>query len=89
MKIDRSFVSSITASAADRAIVTAAISAAHALGQRVVAEGVETRPSSCDVLADLGCDEAQGFLVAQVLPAAELDLAATRWEPGTLRRVGR
>lgn len=87
VKIDRSFVSSITASAADRAIVTAAISAAHALGQRVVAEGVETA-QQLDVLAGLGCDEAQGFLIAQVLPATELDLAATRWEPGTLRRAG-
>jgi diguanylate cyclase (GGDEF)-like protein len=87
VKIDRSFVSSITASAADRAIVTAAISAAHALGQRVVAEGVETA-QQLDVLAGLGCDEAQGFLIAQVLPATELDLAAIRWEPGTLRRVG-
>ena len=68
VKIDRSFVSSITASSADRAIVTAAISAAHALGQKVVAEGVETR-QQLDVLAGLGCDEAQGYLIAQVLPA--------------------
>ncbi len=67
VKIDRSFVSSITASSADRAIVTAAISAAHALGQKVVAEGVETR-QQLDALAGLGCDEAQGYLVAQVLP---------------------
>ena len=86
MKIDRSFVSSITASSADRAIVTAAISAAHALGQKVVAEGVETR-QQLDVLAGLGCDEAQGYLVAQVLPARELGLADARWAPGTLERV--
>lgn len=86
VKIDRSFVSSIPSSSADRAIVTAAISAAHALGQRVVAEGVETH-QQLEVLAELGCDEAQGYLVAQVLPAAELELASVRWEPGTLRRV--
>lgn len=85
VKIDRSFVASIPASPADRAIVTAAISAAHALGQRVVAEGVETA-QQLEVLAGLGCDEAQGFLVAQVLPAEQLELASTRWSPGTLAR---
>jgi EAL domain-containing protein (putative c-di-GMP-specific phosphodiesterase class I) len=85
VKIDRSFVASIPASPADRAIVTAAISAAHALGQRVVAEGVETA-QQLEVLASLGCDEAQGFLVAQVLPADRLELSSTRWSPGTLAR---
>ncbi|MCU0282478.1 MAG: EAL domain-containing protein [Candidatus Nanopelagicales bacterium] len=86
VKIDRSFVASIPASPADRAIVTAAISAAHALGQRVVAEGVETHEQLA-VLAELGCDEAQGFLVAHVLPAEHLALAAARWAPGTLERA--
>jgi diguanylate cyclase (GGDEF)-like protein len=86
VKIDRSFVASITASSADRAIVTAAISAAHALGQKVVAEGVETR-QQLDVLRQLGCDEAQGYLVAQVLRAEELGLATARWMPDTLERT--
>ena len=85
VKIDRSFVASITDSDADRAIVTAAVSAAHALGQRVVAEGVET-PEQLEALSDLGCDEAQGFLVAHVLPADDLHLASTSWAPGTLAR---
>ena len=83
VKIDRSFVASISANPADRAIVTAAISAAHALGQRVVAEGVETRDQLA-VLEELGCDEAQGFLIERVLPAAELDLPLLSWRPGTL-----
>jgi diguanylate cyclase (GGDEF)-like protein/PAS domain S-box-containing protein len=86
VKIDRSFVSSITASSADRAIVSAAISAAHALGQKVVAEGVETR-QQLDVLCGLGCDEAQGYLVAQVLGPEELRLAGARWAPGSLERT--
>jgi diguanylate cyclase (GGDEF)-like protein len=85
VKIDRSFVASITDSDADRAIVTAAVSAAHALGQRVVAEGVET-PEQLETLSGLGCDEAQGFLVAHVLPADDLHLASTSWAPGTLAR---
>jgi diguanylate cyclase (GGDEF)-like protein len=87
VKIDRSFVASIPESSGDRAIVAAAIGAAHALGQRVVAEGVEV-PEQLEVLRALGCDEAQGFLVDQVLPADELDLAARRWAPGTLERLG-
>jgi EAL domain-containing protein (putative c-di-GMP-specific phosphodiesterase class I) len=86
VKIDRSFVASITGSSGDRAIVAAAIGAAHALGQRVVAEGVET-PDQLAVLRELGCDEAQGFLVDQVLPADALELSARRWAPGTLQRL--
>lgn len=86
VKIDRSFVASITASVADRAIVTAAISAAHALGQKVVAEGVESR-QQLDVLRELGCDEAQGYLVAQVLRAEEMGLASARWAARTLERT--
>ncbi len=86
VKIDRSFVASITASHADRAIVAAAISAAHALGQRVVAEGVETR-QQLDVLSELGCDEAQGYLVAQVLRPEDLGLGTARWAPGSLERT--
>ena len=86
VKIDRSFVASISASSADRAIVAAAISAAHALGQKVVAEGVETR-QQLEVLVDLGCDEAQGYLIAQVLGADELALSTARWAAGTLERT--
>jgi EAL domain-containing protein (putative c-di-GMP-specific phosphodiesterase class I) len=66
--------------------VAAAVSAAHALGQKVVAEGVETR-QQLDVLVDLGCDEAQGYLIAQVLRADELALRTARWAPGTLERT--
>jgi diguanylate cyclase (GGDEF)-like protein len=86
VKIDRSFVASITSSSADRAIVTAAISAAHALGQKVVAEGVETR-QQLDVLSGLGCDEAQGYLIAQVLRPEAMGLASARWAPGSLERT--
>jgi EAL domain-containing protein (putative c-di-GMP-specific phosphodiesterase class I) len=86
VKIDRSFVSSITASSADRAIVSAAVGAAHALGQRVVAEGVESR-QQLEVLRQLGCDEAQGFLISQVLEPEALSLSTARWLPVTLERL--
>jgi EAL domain-containing protein (putative c-di-GMP-specific phosphodiesterase class I) len=44
---------------------------AHALGMTVVAEGVET-DAQRDLLAAVGCDEGQGYLLAPGLPAAEI-----------------
>lgn len=85
VKIDRSFVNSVVQSTADRAIVSAAISVAHALGQRVVAEGVETR-HQLDMLIELGCDEVQGFLVCPAGPPESLELETARWEPFSLLR---
>lgn len=85
VKIDRSFTNSVVQSGADRAIVSAAISVAHSLGQRVVAEGVETA-HQLQMLVDLGCDDAQGFLVCPAGPAESLDLPRQGWEPLSLAR---
>ncbi|HEY8710402.1 MAG TPA: bifunctional diguanylate cyclase/phosphodiesterase, partial [Burkholderiaceae bacterium] len=68
LKIDRSFVGDIEVSNDARAIVSAVIHLAHALGLRVVAEGVETEGQR-DILLDLGCDELQGFFFARPMPA--------------------
>jgi EAL domain-containing protein (putative c-di-GMP-specific phosphodiesterase class I) len=54
-----------------RAIVSAVITATHALGGRVLAEGVEER-SQLEVLTDLGCDAASGYLLARPAPAREV-----------------
>lgn len=40
----------------------------HSLGMRVVAEGIETQ-EQYDVLDELGCDVAQGYLIARPAPA--------------------
>jgi EAL domain-containing protein (putative c-di-GMP-specific phosphodiesterase class I) len=61
VKIDRSFVSGLTGSPTDAALVRAVIQMGHALGIRVVAEGVETQEQH-HLLGVLGCDLAQGFL---------------------------
>lgn len=78
VKIDRSFVTSVAQSAHDRAVVAAVVTVAHALGQRVIADGVET-PQQLAILAELGCDAVQGFLVAASGPADGLDMRRTRW----------
>lgn len=64
IKIDKSFVMSMLDSAESRKIVESTIGLGKALGLSTVAEGVE----QADVLAALralGCDEAQGFLIAR------------------------
>jgi EAL domain-containing protein (putative c-di-GMP-specific phosphodiesterase class I) len=71
LKIDRSFVADLEASNDARAIVSAVIELAHALGLRVVAEGVETAGQRA-ILTDLGCDELQGFFLARPMPSAAL-----------------
>jgi EAL domain-containing protein (putative c-di-GMP-specific phosphodiesterase class I) len=71
IKIDRSFVKDLAATADARAVVDAVIKLAHALGLRVVAEGVETEAQR-DILLRLGCDELQGFYFARPMPAAML-----------------
>ncbi|WP_436773058.1 putative bifunctional diguanylate cyclase/phosphodiesterase [Yinghuangia sp. YIM S09857] len=74
IKIDRSFVARLTVDEEDAAIVRSTVDLAHSLGLRVVAEGVED-DATWDRLRDLGCDSAQGWLIARALPRDE----ATAW----------
>jgi EAL domain-containing protein (putative c-di-GMP-specific phosphodiesterase class I) len=69
IKIDQSFVRQISTSPADTAIVKAVINMAHSLNLVVVAEGVETR-EEFEFLANLGCDEAQGYYFSRPVAAA-------------------
>jgi EAL domain-containing protein (putative c-di-GMP-specific phosphodiesterase class I) len=71
LKIDRSFVGDLASSSDARAIVDAVVRLAHALGLKVVAEGVETAGQR-DILLELGCDELQGYFFARPMPAADL-----------------
>ena len=74
LKIDRSFVADTPSNTDDVAIVTAIIQMGRSLQLQTVAEGVETQ-AQIDLLAGLGCDLIQGFVVS-----APLDAEATeRW----------
>jgi EAL domain-containing protein (putative c-di-GMP-specific phosphodiesterase class I) len=73
IKIDRSFVNRITNSVEDAAIVRSLIAMAHNLGLRVIAEGVETEAQAAFLLKEQ-CEEAQGYLYAKPLPAAEFEV---------------
>ncbi len=68
LKIDRSFVSDLAVSTADRDLVSAIISMAHCLRLKVVAEGVESS-GQLGILRTLGCDGFQGFLFSRPVPA--------------------
>jgi diguanylate cyclase (GGDEF)-like protein len=74
IKIDRSFVSRLTADPGDVTIVASIIDLAHGLGMTAVAEGVESEQVH-DLLQDLGCDAIQGWYVSRPLDADN----ATAW----------
>lgn len=70
LKIDRSFVSTLESATWTRSLVQGIISLGHALGLKVVAEGVETS-NQLTRLRAMGCDMAQGYLFGRPLPADE------------------
>ena len=71
LKIDRSFVSGLGNGGSSTTIVQAMIVMARGLGMEVVPEGVET-PRQAEILHDLGCRRAQGYLFGKPMPIDEL-----------------
>lgn len=72
LKIDRSFVTGLPLDDSDRAIVSATIGLARALGLDVVAEGVETQ-AQMDCLRALDCAAYQGYLCSPAVPVAQFE----------------
>jgi EAL domain-containing protein (putative c-di-GMP-specific phosphodiesterase class I) len=88
LKIDRSFVNRIAPGTADAHLVEAIVGMAHALGLAVVAEGVETA-DQLELLADLGCERAQGYLFSQPVTAAKMRDQLTARHPQSPHPGGR
>lgn len=84
LKIDRSFVSGLDGEPRDRALVEAMLLVAREFGITAVAEGVETE-AQLEILRDLGCPLAQGFLYARPMTAedaGELLISRRRLDAG-------
>ena len=73
IKIDRSFIEEVATNLTAATLAETMITMAHALGKKVVAEGVETM-NQLEFLRVRGCDYAQGFYLAR--PAAAADITA-------------
>jgi diguanylate cyclase (GGDEF)-like protein len=70
IKIDRSFVQSMSKVPESLAIVTAITKMGESLGVPVTAEGVETE-AAAEQLREIGCDKAQGWHLGRPVPAAD------------------
>jgi diguanylate cyclase (GGDEF)-like protein len=77
VKIDQSFVAGLETDDEDRRIVAAVVDLATNLGLRSIAEGVETA-GHLTRLRELGCDQAQGYLLGRPLPPDDIPEAIRR-----------
>jgi len=86
LKVDRSFVTTMTEDRSNALIVHSVVDLGHNLGLTIVAEGVETA-QVLTALAGFGCDVAQGYHLARPMPIDAFDTwyatrpPAARWAP--------
>lgn len=73
LKLDKSFIDLIDTDPTSAILVAGIITTAKAMSLTMTAEGVE-RDAQLAVLRQLGCDNAQGYLISVPLPAQEIDL---------------
>jgi diguanylate cyclase len=71
LKIDKMFIENLTRGRREALLVRSSIDLAHGLGMSVTAEGVEQH-AALALLAAMGCDTAQGFVIARPTPLADL-----------------
>jgi EAL domain-containing protein (putative c-di-GMP-specific phosphodiesterase class I) len=72
LKIDRVFVNGLEDDSGDSAIVAAVVTMAHALDMATIGEGIEST-AQYEHLQALGCDQGQGHLFAEPVPAAAFE----------------
>jgi EAL domain-containing protein (putative c-di-GMP-specific phosphodiesterase class I) len=86
LKLDRTFIQGLEGADNERELdlVRSTIELGHAMGLRIVAEGIEDS-ETLDLLNELGCDSAQGYVISRPKPASELafrtKLGATNRRP--------
>ena len=71
LKLDRAFLAAADTDSRAVAIIRSTVDLAHSLDMRIVAEGVET-DANLALIAELGCDAAQGYLLGRPAPASAL-----------------
>jgi len=87
IKIDKGFVRAMATEERDAAIVASTVALGHALGLRVVAEGIEDQ-ATWELLGGMGCDVAQGYYMSRPLPATDLQRWVLTSSFGLTRGVG-
>jgi EAL domain-containing protein (putative c-di-GMP-specific phosphodiesterase class I) len=80
LKIDKSFVMKMESDADDAKIVRSTIDLGHNLGLKVVAEGIENE-AVWQLLAEMGCDQGQGYFIGRPMPADQLVGWLEKWTP--------
>jgi diguanylate cyclase (GGDEF)-like protein len=83
IKIDRTFVASLGTTGTAGAVIQAIVTLGHALGMKVLAEGIETDEQRV-LLRLAGCDEMQGFLFGKPRPAEGIDKVVAKLAAGAV-----
>jgi len=83
IKIDTFFVQAISSGEDAKTLVQSIISTAHGMRKNVIAEGIEDK-TTFDMLAEMGCNQAQGYFISPPLPAEEFFTWAEEWEKRTV-----
>jgi diguanylate cyclase len=88
LKIDKTFVLGLAEDRTDQILIGSVIDLAHNLGLQVVAEGVETE-GPLELLVSMGCDLAQGYLIAWPMRLLDLENFLRRPPIASLQRLSR
>jgi EAL domain-containing protein (putative c-di-GMP-specific phosphodiesterase class I) len=79
LKIDKSFVLNMENDIGDTKIVRSTIDLGHNMGLRVVAEGIESE-AVWRLLAELGCDQGQGYFMSRPIPGDQFISWLETWQ---------
>jgi len=78
LKIDQTFVRDMLVDSDDLTIIIGTLALAKAFKREVIAEGVETVEHGLKLI-ELGCDQAQGYVIARPMPADEIEDWLKQW----------